>query len=185
MRKVLMTMMVFALLVSCGTGFAQIVEKTSDISGYGGIMKFDGGSSELMFGARYNYNMSVNGSIEGTFGLALPDNGKILFYHANYRYNLTLSNEMLVPFFTGGVGAVTTSPDQGDGDANLSINFGGGMQYFTSPNLAIRIDVRDHMIFVGDRTVTVDIGGVQHSQTIKGETTNNIEFSGGITYFFI
>jgi|GEM_PF-200282 len=188
MKKYLLFLMVLSFFLSSGSAVAQIVEKSSDVSPYVGILKWDGGGSELMFGARYNYNMSVNGSIEASVGLVFPEHGKIYLYHANYRYNLSLENELLVPFFTGGVGAMTTSFDGIDGSTNLSINFGGGMQYFTSENLAIRIDVRDHMVFVGDQSATTPNpipGQPDITVTVDGGTSNNLEFSGGITYYFI
>ncbi len=186
MKKAILLIFVVSLFLCTGSMNAQVVAKSSDLSPYVGIMKFDGGDTELMFGARYNYNVDVNSSIEATIGLIFPDAGKIYLYHANYRYNITLNNPLVVPFVTGGVGAVTRSPDNGDSQTDLSINFGGGLQYFTSENLAVRIDVRDHMVMAGDTETTYDIpGGGTETQTVKGETTNNLEFSGGITYFFI
>ena len=166
MKKVLLVLVLLSLVVFSSSGVAQIVEKSSDLSAYGGMLMFDGGANELMFGARYNYNMSLNNSIEGTIGLIFGDNFKYYLYHVNYRYNVTLANEMIVPFVTGGVGAATFSPDHVDGSTDFSFNFGGGLLYFAKPNLAVRVDVRD-IIIKGDAT------------------TNNIELTGGISYFFI
>jgi outer membrane beta-barrel protein len=184
MKKLMLAFVLMSFVVFSSSSVAQIVEKSSDLSAYGGILKVDSGDSELMFGARYSYNMTVNNAIEGTFGIMLPEHAKVFLYHVNFRYNIALQNEMLVPFVTGGVGAVTYSFDDDvaasaaalDG-TSMSINFGGGMQYFTSENMAVRIDVRDHIIMYGEKTVddhTFDVGN-----------TNNIEISGGITFFFI
>ena len=68
---------------------------------------------------------------------------------------------------TGGVGFVTQSPENFDSSTDFSFNFGGGMMYFVNEKTAVRVDVRDILI--------------------KGEhdTTNNISFTGGVSFFFI
>ncbi|MFQ6102849.1 MAG: outer membrane beta-barrel protein [Candidatus Glassbacteria bacterium] len=199
MRKALVVVIFFSMFVFSSTGFSQIVEKTSDLSAYVGILssleadvkiQFEGqqeqtgkdeGETELMFGARYNYNVDTNNALEGTIGFMFPEKQKVYLYHVNYKYNITLSNEMVVPFVTGGVGAITISPDEGESSTNLSFNFGGGLGYFVGENLAIRVDVRDIIMKRGDQDI--EIQGAQG--TIEGYTVQNIEATGGITYYFI
>jgi hypothetical protein len=199
MKRMLLVVMFLSLLVFSGNSMAQIVEKSSDVSGYVGILKsldtdlkiesggqeLTGtakGESEFTFGARYNYNFDLHNALEGTFGVSLPEHAKVLLYYVNYKYNIALSNDKLVPFVTGGVGAVTISPDEGSSDTNLTFNFGGGLGYFVKENLGVRVDVRDIFIKRGESTGTAEGGA---TATVKGFTQQNIEISAGVTYFFI
>lgn len=157
------------MFVGAGTGYTQIVEKSSDLTGFAGILSIEDGDTEFTFGARYAYHMNSYSTIEGSFGFAFPENAKIYNYFVNYRYNILMDNPKVVPFATGGVGAVTISYDSDllDGTTDMSINFGGGLLFFMQEQIGIRADVRDLVVF-GDNN-----------------TTNNIEVTGGVSYFFM
>ncbi len=182
MVRRLFAIAVVLLLFGAGTGYSQIVEKTSDLTGFVGIVSFEGAdvefngfqvesdrSTEFTVGARYAYHINAMSTIEGTFGIGFPEGGKFYNYFVNYRYNIALENEKLVPFVTGGVGALTVSPDsdQVDSSTDMSVNVGGGLLFFAAERIGVRVDVRDLVVFAEDNT------------------TNNIEITGGISYFFM
>jgi hypothetical protein len=200
MQRSLLVILSCLLLVSNGTAVAQIVEGASDLSAFVGIAAFRNahvtvsvegqeetqrveleGSSEWMFGARYNYNINMNSSFEGTFGIAIPENLKAYFYHVNYRYNITAGDGKAVPFVTFGAGAVTLSPDEGDSETDLAFNFGGGFEYFASEALAVRFDVRDFFIRRGDLSGQTE---QQVNVSVEGYNQQMWEYTGGITYYF-
>jgi len=201
MKRSILVLLPCLLLVSSGNTVAQIVEGSSDLSAYFGIAGFrdahvtvsvegqEGtqrveiqGDSEWMFGARFNRNINVNNSFEATFGISLPENVKVYLYHLNYRYNITAGDGKAVPFVTVGAGAVTISPDEGDGETDFTFNFGGGLEYFAGENLAVRFDVRDFFIRRGD--ISGQAAGGENV-TVEGYNQQMLEFSGGITYYFI
>lgn len=67
--------------------------------------------------------------------------------------------EPVEPFVTAGLGATYLRPDWDDGgdDLNFSANLGGGLKYWFSRNMGLRVDGRGYMTLVnGDRT----FGGV-------------------------
>jgi len=175
---------VFLVVLLCSSGSAQSIEESTDLSGYAGMFRLDKGGTEFMFGIRYSYNMDEHHSFEGTLGYLRPENVQIYLYHANYRYNLSLEGQKVVPFFTGGIGAISyfyadDAPDyaQTFEGSSLAFNFGLGLQYFQKENLAIRFDIRDIIIRFGERTVG--------AQTLDLGNTNNVEITAGISYFFI
>jgi OOP family OmpA-OmpF porin len=195
MRRVLFTAVFVSLFVFNGTGVAQIVEQSSELTPYVGIISSRGvdlevegqkvgeleSETSVLFGVRYAYNFNLNSALEGRFGVALPENAKVYLYDVNYRYNFALDNEMVYPYITGGAGAATTSPDEGDSGTDLIFNFGGGFGYFVTETVAIRADVRDVILRAGEQDAVDQFG---QQVTVEGYTQHNIEATGGVTYSF-
>ena len=48
----------------------------------------------------------------------------------------------LVPYVAVGLGAMTTNPDQGKAQTNFAPNYGLGLKYFVTDNVALRLDAR-------------------------------------------
>ena len=69
----------------------------------------------------------------------------------------------LVPFVAAGIGGLTLDPVQGPGGTTAIFDYGAGLQYFLSENLAFRTDVR-HVIEINE-----------------GE--NNLMYTAGLTYY--
>lgn len=89
------------------------------------------------------------------------------------------------PFLAGGVGAATGRiddiPGLSDDDTSkthLLVPLGGGFKWYNAPppaaTWALRADIRDNIIFVGDESVIFG----------SDETKNNFEYSGGISFLF-
>jgi opacity protein-like surface antigen len=184
MKKAILVVFLTLLFFANTRGMAQGTEKSSDLWVYGGILKLEDQDTKGMLGARYDYHINAESAIEGTIGFQFLENVKIYLYHANYVYNLPLGNEKLIPFVTGGAGAATfsfddneTALDQALGGTSLSINFGGGIQYAASEKITLRFDVRDIVIMYGERTI--------ESQNVDVGNTNNLEFTAGVSLFFL
>ena len=73
-------------------------------------------------------------------------------------------NKKLAPYLAAGVGAITFNPAEAKSDTDLQVNYGLGLKYFMTENLAIRGDVR-HLISFDD-------------------TFNNLAYALGLTYHF-
>lgn len=187
-------------ILSVSSSHAQIQAKSTDLSVFAGFAKgldvdvefrVEGeqqpregtieGGSEFMFGARYSYNFTGNNSLEGNVGFIIPDGGKIYLYHVNYRYNFKTGDGSVFPYVTGGIGATTVSPDEGDSQTNLSYNFGGGAGFFIGDSFVIRADIRDHFLRADEAS-----GEIQGTAiTIESYTQQVLEFSVGLSYFFM
>ena len=85
-----------ASLVLSGSALCQMEAGSSGLSPFIGILKsfsvdvnltiegYEGtqqgkveGDSEFLFGARFDHNLSPNGSIEGRFGISFPEKSKV------------------------------------------------------------------------------------------------------------
>jgi hypothetical protein len=184
MRRFSLLLVVVLSMLMIGAAEVQAQGAKADVDLYVGMIKFGGvgnadGSTELVFGGRYGYNLNANSTIEGNFGLSLPEGGKILLYYINYLYNINLTgNEKITPFITGGVGAITImyDDDNFDTDSGMTLNFGGGIKYAANGPWGIRVDVKDHL----DSWDVIDFT----TGNTETEFRNSIEFSGGVTYSF-
>lgn len=86
------------------------------------------------------------------------------------------------PFVSGGVGAMTYSPDRRDGTTDVLVNFGGGVKVAVGDRFRIRVDAKDHVDlceapdFAGGEG-TDDAGACFEDET---DRLHNIELSGGV-----
>lgn len=87
------------------------------------------------------------------------------------------------PFFSLGLGFVNInsgkiliSGQRISGDTNeFALNIGGGVKYYMSKKMGVRVDLRDHVIFTGDD---------KFWGPGANESLNLIEVSGGVFYHF-
>ncbi|MBN1848837.1 MAG: outer membrane beta-barrel protein, partial [Deltaproteobacteria bacterium] len=63
----------------------------------------------------------------------------------------------LVPYFAGGVGGLTLNPSRGEKDTDFIINYGAGLKYFFSDNIALRGDVR-HILSFPENNLLYTVG---------------------------
>ncbi len=137
------------------------------------------GDTELLLGARAGYNFPGGLGFEANFDrtqVTIVQIGETSFDENVYLYSGGVtytfsSSSKLHPHVSLGVGAATFDPDRGKGSTELLIPFGVGFRYFErtyDPRWAVRGDLRDDVIRFTD----------------PDETTNNIEFSAGISFLF-
>lgn len=140
-----------------------------------GLRMFMNQPSGWGFGGNFTW---IPGSVD--FGTEEVD-FNLYLYSAEVEYTFG-SSTRLHPFVGAGVGAATLKvedvPDEfEDSETELLIPLGGGIKWFprtTNSNWAVRVDVRDNIIFVsGDE----DLGD-------SDETTHNFEISGGVSFLF-
>ncbi|HQN01720.1 MAG TPA: OmpA family protein [Candidatus Hydrogenedentes bacterium] len=161
MKKIIsLVVMLFVTLV-VSTGYAQVRAGEFDITPTIGGYMFEGNEdmdNSLAVGLRAGYNFTKYIGLEG-FGFYVPTNiraegaaGKektnFLFYGIEGIFNI-LPNNKLVPFLAVGAGGThyADSYDRTTEDKKNKIvaDYGAGLKYYLSENVALRGDVR-HVI---------------------------------------
>jgi len=126
-----------------------------------------------VLGARFGYDMHRNLGIEASFGFADTRSNisasKPQAYAYTYRTDLLyylLPEYKFVPFLTAGGGILNLNGSELWGNrTSLLLEYGAGIKYYLSDNLALRADARNLISFDNNR----------HS---------DLEFTGGISYYF-
>jgi OOP family OmpA-OmpF porin len=90
-------------------------------------------------------------------------NEDVYLYHMDGLYHF-MPSERLVPFIAAGVGGIIFDPDKAHSDHDLAANYGAGLKYFLTENVALRGDVRHVISF--------------------SETQNNLLYTVGFTFLF-
>jgi OmpA-OmpF porin, OOP family len=132
--------------------------------------KFDDGP---VIGARLGYDLHRNVGLEASFGFTDTRSNlsvaKPQAYAYTYRTDLLyylLPQNSLVPFLTAGGGILDINGSELWGNrTSLLLEYGLGVKYFISDDLALRADGRNLLSFDNNR----------HS---------HLEFTGGISYYF-
>ena len=75
-----------------------------------------------------------------------------------------MPSERLVPYIAAGLGGITFDPDNAGSDNDFAVNYGAGLKYFLSENVALRGDVRHVISF--------------------DETQSNLLYTVGLTFLF-
>ncbi len=139
---------------------------TPNIGGY----VFEGDQNEdngPMYGLGLEYIFNKNWSIEGAFNFIDSDSaaGDVdgYLYRVDGLYNFSSSNN-LVPYLAMGLGGLTLDRDMGESDTDFLFEYGGGVKYFVTYNLALKGDIRHILSFNG------------HG--------NNLAYSLGLTFLF-
>lgn len=145
----------------------------------------DAEDTDVGFGARMFLNQPSGWGFGGNFDWVLSDtnigddelNVNTFLYSGEVEYTFPSTSQ--AHFFVGaGIGAATTTFDDApagvDDETDLLVPVGGGLKWFNrtnDPNWAIRVDVRDNIVFAEDAAGDSD-------------AQNNIEVSGGVSFLF-
>ncbi|WP_435550603.1 outer membrane beta-barrel domain-containing protein [Desulfobacterium sp. N47] len=113
-----------------------------------GNQKLDDGITP---GINLGYDLTKNWGIEGSFNYIDSDRKGYsdssvsgYLYKMDGIYNITNFGK-LVPYLAAGAGGITLNPADGDTGNNFLVNYGAGLKYFLTDNIALRGDVR-HVI---------------------------------------
>ena len=161
-----------------------------EVGAFVGMLSIQDFNSDLLYGVRAAWHITEDFFFEGNYGSSKADltsyeklsGGAPLFEDSERDYsfyNLNLGWNALPGevffwdvyalksdlYFVGGAGSTDFL-----GDNFFTVTLGAGMRMLINDSFSIRLDVRDHIF---DR----DAFG-------EDETTNNIELSTGVTFFF-
>jgi OOP family OmpA-OmpF porin len=75
-----------------------------------------------------------------------------------------MPSERLVPYIAAGLGGINIDPENANSDQDFAVNYGAGLKYFLSENVALRGDVRHVISF--------------------DETQSNLIYTVGLTFLF-
>ena len=162
MKKIISVFVILMLALVATTGFAQVKAGSVNITPTIGFYKFEGNEdleSSIALGLRAGYFFTKYIGIEG-YAHYVPtkingtgENIKFVGYGIEGIINL-LPNGAFVPFLAVGVGSAHYSNAFEDTTENkrdkITADYGAGVKYFLSENIALRADVRHILPF--DRT---------------------------------
>ena len=168
---------------------ADIDTEDFEIGAFAGVMSIEDFGTNLVYGARLGYHVTEYVFVEATYGRTdtdetsaerfggfqiLQDDDRTLdYYNLSFGFNL-LPGESFVGsrwaftsdfYLIGGVGSTSFA-----GDDLFTWNVGFGYRVLVNDWLALRVDARDHVF-------DLDLLG-------ESNTTNNLEFTGGLSIFF-
>jgi OOP family OmpA-OmpF porin len=168
------------LLIVCilvflpGNGMGQIREGSVSLNPNVGGYVFQGGQhieDDLTYGLGLGYNFTENWGVEGNFNYVNTDsnadssdgeNVEAYLYRLDALYHF-MPEKKLVPYLAAGVGAIRISGDIDNKGSDPLLNFGAGVKYFFTENLAVRGDIRE---------------------IITDDTNYNLIYTVGLTYLF-
>jgi hypothetical protein len=120
---------------------------------------------------RYSPKLSFVGHVDYQAGDVDFKAGSSLYHYGisdSYHFTAILTDavytlspeKVTTPYINGGLGLYM------DGDTNLGINMGGGIEHFFQDNLALDVAAMFHIIFT------------------SGNSTTFIQLKGGLNYYF-
>lgn len=127
------------------------------------------------YGLRLAYRFTRNWALEGSVFRERADLvtgrrelfggqsklGTIDLTTAQIGFEGSFGRSRVVPFLAGGIGAMNLSPniENLSGDTRFTANFGGGLKFFFTQDVALRFDWRGHGVKVGDTRYSCDWWG--------------------------
>lgn len=170
------------------------------VNPYFGYYAFDESSFEKAFdradieespilGARLGWSSGAWG-IEAVYGrssfeaetlgddIVSQEETTIQLYYAALNWAFPLGP--VEPFVSGGVGAITYSPDRRDGSTEVLANFGGGLKVNVGDRFRVRVDAKDHVDLCGAPDPSKGEGDTGACFEAETERLHNIELSGGV-----
>ncbi|TQV82448.1 outer membrane beta-barrel domain-containing protein [Exilibacterium tricleocarpae] len=168
----------------------QIDSEDFEIGVYFGVMSVEDFGSNEVTGVRFAYHVTEDFFLEAAYGetttsetsfetltgsvqLLTPEQREFSYYNLSVGYNF-LPGEVFIGenwafnstfYLIAGAGNTDFA-----GEENFTYNLGMGLRFFATDWLALHFDVRDHIM-------DLDIFGEE-------KTTNNIEATIGLTFFF-
>ena len=162
------------LAFSPGNGMSQIREGSVSLNPNIGGYVFQRGQhidDDLAYGLGLGYNFTENWGVEGNFNYVSTNsnasssdgnNVDAYLYRLDALYHF-MPEKKLVPYLAAGVGAIRISGDIDHSGSDPLLNYGAGVKYFLTENLALRGDVR---------------------QIITDDPNYNFIYTVGLTYLF-
>ncbi len=150
-----------AVLLQAGVVLAENRAETITFAPYVGGYTFQG-DQELetapAYGFRLGYNLTDNWALEGIIDYVntegkknsgIGDNQEMIRYGGDLLYNF-MPKSNLVPYLAAGFGGFNFN----DSKAKAIFNYGGGLKWFMTDNVALRGDVRGLNYSMNDETYT-------------------------------
>ncbi len=115
-----------------------------------GDQKLDDG---ITSGINLGYSITKNWGVEGSINYIDSDRKGFrdsevtgYLYKLDALYNITKFGK-LVPYLAAGAGGITLDPSKGNTETDFLLNYGAGLKYFITDDIALRGDVRHVLPF--------------------------------------
>ena len=161
MKKRVIFLAISLLLATVAAGHAEVKAGAFSVTPFIGGYTFEGNEdlkTAPVYGLRGGYHFTQNLGLEGFFhyvpteskSLAGNPDVKLYGYGIEALYHFLPGNRF-VPFVAAGVGSTRYSGSGGIGDrSKLTVDYGAGLKFFLTDNLALRADIR-HLLPFNDR----------------------------------
>ena len=171
-KSVISVCLMVCLMFIARTAAAEIrpgaITLSPSIGGYvfEGNQDFDNGPA---YGLGLGYHFDKHWAAEAVFNYVdteLDTDGRNVdtyLYHIDGLYHF-MPSERLVPYIAAGLGGIIFNPEKASSDQDFAVNYGAGLKYFLSENVALRGDVRHVISF--------------------DETQSNLLYTVGFTFLF-
>lgn len=159
MKKIFVFLVFVMMLSAVSTGYAQVRAGSFTVSPNVGVYLFEGNedmNNNMSFGLRAGYNFTKYFGVEGFYNY-VPTGVKNTNERLDYSgYGVEgllhiFPNAKLVPFLAVGVGGIHYSAAYQDTTENkkdkFAVDYGYGLKYFVSDNVALRFDIRHVLPF--------------------------------------
>ncbi|RJQ49624.1 MAG: outer membrane beta-barrel domain-containing protein [Nitrospiraceae bacterium] len=130
--------------------------------------------NDLTYGLGIGYSFDENWAAEGNFNYVdtesvspRGEDVEAYLYRLDALYHF-MPDSKLVPYVAAGIGAIRVDGGVDDTGTDPLLNYGAGLKYFLTDNMAIRGDVR-HLVVDGSSGNEID---------------NNLIYTFGLTYLF-
>lgn len=128
--------------------------------------------NELTYGLGLGYHFDEHWAVEGVFNYVDTNVDTDCLDVETYNYHIDglyhfMPSEKIVPYIAAGAGGIIFDPrDEYNSDHDFAVNYGAGLKYFLTENLAFRVDVRHvisfaetHSNLLGTVGFTIYFGG--------------------------
>jgi len=119
-------------------------------------------------GLGLGYNLTDFLAVEGMFNYVdteyeIKPRGKVgcYLYRVDLLYNIIETNGF-EPYLAAGAGGITTDIDRAGTSTDFMVEYGGGLRYFATDDLAIRADIRHVLPFDEHRNNLLYTFGIQY-----------------------
>ena len=163
--------------------------KDIEVGVFAGTYSTQDFGSHVVAGLRLGYHITEDVFVEGAYGHTKASDESfrqilpsgifptqtvpLTYYNLSAGYNI-LPGEVFIGskhakatavYLIAGIGATKLN-----GERHQTVNFGTGLRLLLTERIALQVDLRDHIF-------SMDLLG-------KRKSTNNVEFTGGVTIFF-
>jgi OOP family OmpA-OmpF porin len=158
MKRIVFGYAIIMMLAVTTVGHAEVKAGAFSVTPFIGGYTFEGNEdlkTAPVYGLRAGYQYTKNWGVEGFFSYIKTEDKsragnpgeKVYDYGIEGLYHF-LPESRLVPFLAVGVGGMSYDRTGGLGDRNkLAVDYGAGLKFFLTENLALRADVRHVLPF--------------------------------------
>ena len=162
MKKIILGCSIMMMLVVTTVGHAEVKASAFSVTPFIGGYTFEGNEdlkTAPVYGLRAGYHFTQNLGIEGFFNYVRTENKSLAGNPAVKLYGFGIEGlyhfmpeSRLVPFFAVGVGGNRYSVSGATKNRDrLTVDYGAGLKFFLTENLALRADVRHVILPLNDR----------------------------------